>query len=96
MSIASVSFGKLPPLYREGIKIDYKKPNGGIPEDVPDDAVVAYGSQDNNYRFPIYAGQIRVESARVSAQHAAAKSYGHKETPEEYYARKVNSTEWCL
>ncbi len=74
MHISPISFGYLPPKYREDIEIDYSKKNGGIPEDVPDDAVVGYGSLDNSYRFSITAGQVR-ENAKKLAAYKAQSTY---------------------
>ena len=100
MKIAPVSFGKKPPIDVKGIKIDYSKPDGGIPKDVPDSTVVAHGRLDNTYIYPITAGAVR-EQAREAAEVCSRKDYtpgsrADRETPEEYLARKIYSTEWCM
>ena len=100
MRIAPVSFGKKQPVEVKGIKIDYSKPDGGIPKDVPDSAVVAHSRLDNTYIYPITAGAVR-EKAREAAQICSKKDYTPvssvaQETPEEYLARKTYSTEWCM
>ena len=100
MRITPVSFGKKQPVDVKGIKIDYSKPDGGIPKDIPDNAVVAQGRLDNTYIYPITAGAVR-EKARAAAEICSKKDYTpvsrvDQETPEEYLARKIYSTEWCM
>lgn len=70
-----------------------------LTDKTPDDAIVAYGSWGPNYAYPITAGQIRqnIAESLVNATAAPKPQYKlHKESPEEYMARKINSTEWCM
>lgn len=77
------------------------KPLIQVTDDMPDDQVVTYGTWGPNYAYPITAGQIRANMAAQAKTEAARaaeiqKPVAKKETPEEYYQRKVHSTEWTM
>ena len=96
MTVQSVSFGSLPKI-DYNVKIDYSKKDGGIPEDVPDTAVVAHGREENTYIYPITAGQVREQArqaSKLSPKYTAVDI--HKENPGEYYTRKLYSSEWTM
>ncbi len=101
MNISSVSFGnKVKAVDSKEILIDYRKPDGGIPKDIPDNEVVAHCRLDNTYVYPITAGDVRAK-ARAAAEICSKKEYVplpdiHQETPEEDLSRKIYSTEWCM
>lgn len=76
------------------------KPLIKVTDDMPDDQVVTYGTWGSNYAYPITAGQIRAnmasKAAEASRESTERCSVGDKETPSEYYARKIHSTEWTM
>ena len=71
------------------------KPFIEVTEDMSDDTVVSYSNWGGNYAYPITAGQIRALQA-IHVQPAVTMPISKDETPEEYYARKIGSTEWLL
>ena len=71
------------------------KPFIEVTEDMSDDTVVSYSNWGGNYAFPITAGQIRALQA-LNVQTTPVTPAYKEETPEEYYARKIGSTEWLL
>ena len=81
------------------------KPLFKVTDNMKDDEVVGYSTCGPNYAFPITAGQVR--KAQADAKRAeleelkrqAALDRANKksaETPDEYRARKLYSTEWCM
>ena len=96
MNVQSVSFGYVPKI-DYNVKIDYSKKDGGIPEDVPDTAVVAHGREDSTYIYPITAGQVRKqarEASKLNPKYIQVDT--HKEDAEHYYRRKLYSSEWTM
>lgn len=79
-------------------KQEQPKPLIQVTDDMPDDQVVTYGTWGSNYAYPITAGQIRANMAKKAeaARAAEAQNISKQETPEEYYRRKVYSTEWTM
>lgn len=71
------------------------KPLVQIDENTPDDKVVSYGTWGSNYVYPITAGQIRA-TQKENPQFNPQRTLADKETPEEYLARKIHSTEWTM
>lgn len=72
------------------------KPLIDMGKDTSDDAIVGYGTWGRDYIYPITAGQIRkAQMEREQAAEATPKRPADRETPEEYYKRKLYSTEWC-
>ena len=67
-----------------------------VTPDTPDDKIVCYSSCGPNYIFPVYARDIKARLAQMSEQAPKVEEPVKKETPEEYYARKIYSTEWCM
>lgn len=64
---------------------------------VSDDTIVAYGTWGSNYAYPIYAGQLKdKQPALGKPQEEQQAPVMRDETPEEYYKRKLYSTEWCM
>lgn len=57
----------------------YRNADGTIKDDVSDDTVVAYGTWDSTYRYPVTAGQERERMARILASQAAEAAYAPKE-----------------
>ncbi len=82
----SVKFGEKKQEMKPLIKID---------ENTPDDKVVSYGTWGSNYVFPITAGQIRA-TQEENPQFNQKTTLIDRETPEEYFARKIHSTEWTM
>ena len=72
------------------------KPFINVTDDMSDDTVVSYSNWGGNYAFPITAGQIRALQALKEIDVKPVITTGQTETPEEYYARKIGSTEWLL
>ncbi len=75
------------------------KPLVEVTPDMPDDQVVQYSTWGGNYAFPVTAGDLRkmqAEKVLSEAPKSACACGGKEETPEEYYARKINSVEWML
>ena len=73
------------------------KPLIKLDESIPDDKVVSYGTWGSNYVYPITAGQLRNSMRQEQLQKTRSNidfSFSKKETPEEYLARKLYSTEW--
>ncbi len=98
MRISPVTTSMMPKMNFAGKQIDtYEgKPVVELDDQTPDDAIVAVGSWDSAYRYPVYAWQVR-EQNRLKAEKETAQQApeaGKVETPEEYYARKINSPEW--
>lgn len=78
----SVNFGEKEKDLKPLIKID---------ENTPDDKIVSYGTWGSNYVYPITAGQIK-----ATQENSKTFQSTKKETPEEYYSRKIHSTEWTM
>ena len=76
------------------------KPLINLDENVADDEVVTYGTWGPNYVYPITAGQIRSmrekEEALKGEQKETKNVTLQKEAPDEYYRRKLYSTEWTM
>ncbi len=73
------------------------KPLVEIPDDMPDEQVVQYSTWGGNYAYPVTAGDIRrIQAEKAYAETAKPAVDMQQETPEEYYARKINSVEWML
>lgn len=72
------------------------KPLIQIDENTPDDKVVSYGTWGANYAYPITAGQLR--AARKLSEHGKNPQVNNVETEDsnEYYKRKLYSTEWTM
>ena len=71
------------------------KPLINVPIEAKDDEVVAYGTWGPNYVYPITAGQMKPTQKEIEERLSTPKqTSGETETPEEYYRRKINSTEW--
>lgn len=60
----------------------YRNPDGTIKDDVSDDTVVAYGTWDSTYRYPVTAGQERERMSRILASQAAEAGYAPKQPDE--------------
>ncbi len=75
-----------------GEKENGLKPLIKIDEDTPDDKIVSYGTWGSNYVYPITAGQIR----NIEADKQKDCNETGKESTEEYYKRKLYSTEWTM
>ena len=82
----------------KSIQKEQPKPLVTVTDDMPNNEIVQYGTWGSNYAFPITAGDIRrMEAEKAYAQNAKPSvDTRYDETPEEYLARKINSTEWML
>lgn len=81
----------------KGTENEQPKPLVEVTPDMPDNTVVQYSTWGSNYAFPITAGDIRKMQAEKAYEQVAQPAVdNHQETPEEYYARKINSTEWMM
>ena len=72
-----------------------------VSEQTPDNEIVCYSNWGGNYVFPIYAKDIKqMEQAKHETKpetRQVQKQFSEmSETPEEYYKRKLYSTEWCM
>ena len=75
---------------------DSVKPFINVTDDMSDDTVVSYSNWGDNYAYPITAGQIRALQALKEIDIKPIATSPYTETPEEYYARKIGSSEWLL
>lgn len=73
-----------------------------VSKQTPDDEIVCYSNWGGNYVFPIYAKDVKKmsqEQTQVKPDRTPAQTQytdEGRETPEEYYQRKLYSPEWCM
>ena len=99
MNVSRISMAKMPVNFR-GINKLTKEPEikhlDETKKQDSDDAIVGYGTWGGDYIYPITASQIRkAKLEREKAEEAIQQKPVDRETPEEYYKRKLYSTEWC-
>lgn len=63
-------------------------------EGVKDDEIVGYSTWGANYAYPIYARDIK--NTRPTDSKVSASPQNTEESRDEYLARKLYSSEWCL
>ena len=78
-----------------GEKKQEMKPLIRIDKNTPYYTVVSYGTWGANYAYPITAGEIRT-IRQETPKYTPKETPQDRETPEEYYARKIHSTEWTM
>lgn len=96
MNITRISMANTPANFKGMNKLPQRETQKPLinTREVSDDEIVAYGNWGNNYAYPITAGQIRkLEPATKDEQNTSQTSLG-KESEDEYYKRKLYSTEW--
>ena len=100
MRIAPISMTSVQNTSFKGKK--QQQPVVEITDKTPDDTVVAYGSWGSSYIYPITAGQMKKQMAEslirqaIAEKAAAEAKNSENESPEEYYKRKLYSSEWCM
>ena len=97
MQINSISMAMNKNVGFKSSEQEQPKPFIQITPDMPDSQIVHYSNYGGNYVVPVTAGDIRkMQAEKAYAETAKPTIDVLKETPEEYYARKINSVEWML